>query len=101
MKHLILAALLGAFVSTTVACKGSGTADEAPATVTHRLRIEDLISPENCPPRIEGALRRVPGVESAVVDFDRGAVEVVCSLDCEPARLVEAVAKAGYVAALD
>ena len=100
MKHLILAALLGSFVSTTTACKGSGTAEEAPATVVHTMRIEDMISADNCPPRIEGALSRVPGVESAVVNFDRREVEVVCSPDCDPALLVEAVAKAGFVATL-
>ena len=100
MKNLILVALLGSFVSTTTACKGSGTAEEAPATVTHTLRIEDMISPDNCPPRIEGALSRVPGVESAAVDFDRQRVEVVCAPDVDPAALVEAIAKAGFVATL-
>jgi copper chaperone len=62
------------------------------------LRSQELSCP-SCVPKIEKALRSVPGVQNAKVHFNTGRIEV----EHDPARagageLVAAVRKAGYEA---
>ena len=45
---------------------------------------------------MQSALRSVPGVESAKVDFDAKTATVTCKGDCDPNAMVAALKKAGF-----
>lgn len=60
------------------------------------LRSNDFSCP-SCVTRIEGALGKLPGVESARVHFSTGRIEVQHDTNETPvATLVEAVRELGY-----
>ena len=49
-----------------------------------------------CPPRVEGALEKVAGVEGVDVDFETKTVKVTCGKDTNPEALVAALEGAGF-----
>lgn len=70
----------------------------AHATVRTVLRAEGLTCP-SCVAKIEHALGALPGVRDARVRFSSGRIEVDHDPQSAPvARLVDAVASAGYAA---
>ncbi|MFZ1469448.1 MAG: heavy metal-associated domain-containing protein [Paracoccaceae bacterium] len=67
-------------------------------TIRTKLRSDELSCP-SCVPKIETALKALPGVEKAEVMFATGRIEV----DHDPAltdvdALVKSIAKSGYTA---
>lgn len=62
------------------------------------LRSDDLNCP-SCIPKIEQALKALPGVDDATVHFTTGRIEVEHSRDAVmPQRLQQAVRETGYEA---
>lgn len=59
------------------------------------LRSQELSCP-SCVAKIEKALKAVSGVESAVVHFNTGRIEVEHGSQVQPQKLVEAVRSVGY-----
>src|SRR5262245_34126385 len=53
----------------------------------------------SCVRRVERALSKVPGVETASVNFAAETARVTLAAEIEPDQLIEAVQKAGYQAA--
>jgi copper chaperone CopZ len=49
---------------------------------------------------VQAALRTVPGVESAKVDFENKTATVTCNGNCDSAAMVAALKKAGYGASV-
>jgi Cu+-exporting ATPase len=86
---LFLIGLLALGAVSGVACHAP-TADER-ATETIVLSIEGMTCPLNCPPRVVAALRAVPGVRSAAVNYDERKAIVTCDGNCRPADLVKAL----------
>ncbi len=48
------------------------------------------------PQRVQGALRSVPGVDCAHVDFQTRLATVYCESDCDREALIAALQKQGY-----
>jgi Cu+-exporting ATPase len=86
---LFLSCLLALGAVSGVACHTS-TAEER-ATETIVLSIEGMTCPLNCPPRIVAALRAVPGVRTAAVNYDERKAVITCDGRCHPADLVKAL----------
>lgn len=68
------------------------------STIRTKLRSDELSCP-SCVPKIESALKALPGVTKAEVKFASGRIEV----DHDPAQtdvaaLVNSIAKTGYTA---
>ncbi len=61
------------------------------------LRIKGMHC-EMCPDKAEAALKSVPGVKSAKVDYKSATAEVVVDNSVKPAQLMSAVQKAGFQA---
>ena len=86
---LFLIGLLAFGAVSGVACHVP-TADER-ATETVVLSIEGMTCPLNCPPRVVAALRAVPGVRTAAVNYDERKAIVTCDGSCRPGDLVKAL----------
>ena len=52
------------------------------------------------PRRVQVALRTVPGVDCAHVDFDAHTVTVVCEPGCDHDALLEVLTRRGYGATI-
>jgi copper chaperone CopZ len=61
------------------------------------LRIKGMHC-EMCPSKVEDALKSVPGVKSAKVDYKSSTADVVIDDSVKPAQLMGAVQKAGFQA---
>jgi copper chaperone CopZ len=61
------------------------------------LRIKGMHC-EMCPSKVEDALKSVPGVKSAKVDYKSATADVVVDDSVKPAQLMGAVQKAGFQA---
>jgi Cu+-exporting ATPase len=61
------------------------------------LRIKGMHC-EMCPGKVEAALKSVPGVKSAKVDYKSATADVVVDDSVKPAQLMGAVEKAGFQA---
>ena len=61
------------------------------------LRIKGMHC-EMCPGQVEAALKSVPGVKSAKVDYKSATADVVVDDSVKPAQLMGAVEKAGFQA---
>ncbi len=61
------------------------------------LRIKGMHC-EMCPGHVEAALKSVPGVKSAKVDYKSATADVVVDDSVKPAQLMGAVQKAGFQA---
>ncbi len=61
------------------------------------LRIEGMHC-EMCPSKVEDALKSVPGVKSAKVDYKSATADVVVDDSVKPTQLMGAVQKAGFQA---
>jgi len=76
----------------------AGTRDVAFAgDKTCPLRIKGMHC-EMCPGKVEDALKSVPGVKSAKVDYKSATADVVVDDSVKPAQLMGAVQKAGFQA---
>ena len=61
------------------------------------LRIKGMHC-EMCPGKVEAALKSVPGVKSAKIDYKSATADVVVGDSVKPAQLMGAVQKAGFQA---
>ena len=52
----------------------------------------------NCPPRVQGALASVDGVDSVEVDYAGKTATVTCSSGCSEEEIVAALKGAGFEA---
>lgn len=68
--------------------------------VTTRFAVEGMECPA-CPPAVTKALKRVEGVKAVTASPRDGTVAVVADESVSPAKLVEAIANAGFSATVE
>ncbi|GEM_PF-800285 len=84
-------AILGVGVLALTGVQSAAFAGEK----TCPLRIKGMHC-EMCPGKVEAALKSVPGVKSAKVDYKSATANVVVDDSVKPAQLISAVEKAGF-----